>query len=205
MPTIDLARGLRGIAAGMLLLALGACSGIGGNAVVVLPDESGHVGAVVVGEGDKAKVLDSAYATAEVGRGGSLSTRTVQQEDVQRAFGAAMAARPIPPKQFTLLFKLDSEELTPESEATFAALFDDIRRRGTYEVEVVGHTDTLHSQDYNQTLSQQRAEYVRTQLVSRGIAAGSIAAVGRGELDPAVKTPDQTSEPRNRRVEVTVR
>src|SRR5690606_24635318 len=123
----------------------------------------------------------------------------------QRVFGAAFAARPTPPKQFTLLFKLDSEDLTPESEATFTELFADVSRRSAYEVEVVGHTDTLQSQEYNQALSQVRADRVRALLIQRGLAAEAIMATGRGELDPAVRTADQTAEPRNRRVEVTVR
>lgn len=200
-----LGRGVRGAAIGALVLMLGACGGLGGNAIVVLPDESGHVGAVVVGEGSDAQVLDSAYATAEVNRSGKLTTKTAKSEEVQQAFGAAFAARPIPPKRFTLFFKLAKDELTDESEKALSALLTDIKARPTYEVEVVGHTDTQHSEDFNQSLSQQRAEAVRNVLIERGVDAQAISAVGRGELDLAVPTPDETDEPQNRRVEATVR
>lgn len=205
MSLSDLGRGIRHATVVGLLIMLGACGGLGRNAIVVLPDESGHVGTVVVGEGDKAQVLDSAYAAADVSGSGDLTKQTATAEAVQRAFGAAFAARPIPPRRYTLFFKLATDELTAESDSALTTLFADIKARPTYEVEVVGHTDTLHSHEANQALSQQRAEHVRTLLITRGIAADAISAAGRGELDLAVPTPDDTDEPRNRRVEATVR
>jgi OOP family OmpA-OmpF porin len=50
-----------------------------------------------------------------------------------------------------------------------------------------------------------RAEMIRDRLVHDGINPKSISVAGRGSLDQAVKTADQVTEPRNRRVEITVR
>lgn len=94
--------------------------------------------------------------------------------------------------------------MTPASQKLYASVFDDIKRRPVYQVEVVGHTDTLGDKTYNQQLSLRRAEALRAQLVKNGLSMTSISVAGRGSLDLAVKTPDQTSEPRNRRVEITV-
>jgi OOP family OmpA-OmpF porin len=74
-----------------------------------------------------------------------------------------------------------------------------------YEVEVIGHTDTMGTQPHNQQLSRSRAEMIRDRLVQNGINPKSISVAGRGSLDLAVKTADQVTEPRNRRVEITVR
>jgi len=84
-------------------------------------------------------------------------------------------------------------------------VFENIKRRPAYEVEVVGHTDTLGDKTYNQQLSLQRARAIRGQLVRDGLDARTIPTAGRGELDLAVESGDQVSEPRNRRVVITVR
>jgi len=84
-------------------------------------------------------------------------------------------------------------------------VFEDIKRRQAYQVEVIGYTDTLGEQPHNQQLSLKRAASVRDDLVRDGLNANSIAIAGRGELDPALPTGPQVAEPRNRRVEITVR
>jgi outer membrane protein OmpA-like peptidoglycan-associated protein len=80
-----------------------------------------------------------------------------------------------------------------------------IAARPAPELTVAGHTDALGSDQYNDALSLRRAERVRTLLIGRGIAPGSIVAVGRGKREPRVPTPVGVAEPRNRRVEITVR
>jgi outer membrane protein OmpA-like peptidoglycan-associated protein len=57
----------------------------------------------------------------------------------------------------------------------------------------------------NDRLALERAQAVRDMLVQRGLQASFIRAVGRGEREPLVPTPDEQAEPRNRRVEVIVR
>jgi len=84
-------------------------------------------------------------------------------------------------------------------------VFADIKRRSVYEVEVIGHTDTLGTVPHNQQLSMSRAVMIRDRLEHDGINAKSISVAGRGQLDLAVVTADQIAEPRNRRVEITVR
>jgi outer membrane protein OmpA-like peptidoglycan-associated protein len=199
-----LARVGRGLAVALLLL-VGACAQKPGDLFVVLPDENGKVGSIVVGEGSNAKVLDSAYASSEADQAGQLKTGTLQPEEVDRRFGAALAARPVLPKRFTLYFVTDSDNLTDPSKRAFEDVFDDIKQRPSYEIEVVGHTDRVQSTEYNQKLSQQRADVVRNLLLARGIAASAIVTTGRGEFDPAVSTDDNVAEPRNRRVEILVR
>ena len=124
---------------------------------------------------------------------------------MQQVFGSALAAQPILPAHFRLYFLKDSDVLTSASQQQYKDVFEDIKRRPVYQVEVIGYTDTLGQQPYNQQLSLKRAATLREQLVRDGLKPDSIAIAGRGELDPAVPTGPQVAEPRNRRVEITVR
>ena len=74
--------------------------------------------------------------------------------------------------------------------------------RGIASIEIAGHTDAVGPEDYNQRLSEQRAEAVKAYLVERGVAADRISVVGYGELQP--RSTNDTVEGRrlNRRVEI---
>ena len=171
---------------------------------VVLPNADGTSGAITVSDSQKSIVLDKPYAAGEEKRG-SVESTTTDAQQVQQVFGNAMAAEPILPAHFRLYFLKDTDALTPESQQQYRAVFDDIKRRPVYEVEVIGFTDTLGTHEHNQALSLKRAEAIRDRLVHDGLGVNSISVAGRGELDPAVPTGPQVSEPRNRRVEITVR
>jgi outer membrane protein OmpA-like peptidoglycan-associated protein len=71
-------------------------------------------------------------------------------------------------------------------------------------VDVVGHTDTSGSAQYNMGLSERRASVVRDALVSRGVPAASIRTEARGETDLAKPTPNGVREPLNRRSTITI-
>jgi outer membrane protein OmpA-like peptidoglycan-associated protein len=194
---------MRRIALVLTLLVLASCSSRQ-SLFVVLPNPDGSSGAVTIEDGQKSVVLDQPYAAGEV-RGGVAAPVKVDQAQVQQIFGNALAAQPVLPSHFVLYFEKDSDTLTPASQQQYAAVFADIKRRSVYEVEVIGHTDTLGTVPHNQQLSMSRAEMIRDRLVHDGISPKSISVAGRGQLDLAVKTADQVAEPRNRRVEITVR
>src|SRR5262245_6955618 len=187
---------------GTLLLA--ACSTTK-MLVVLLPEESGASGAVTVGEGARAAVLDTPLTAATIDTRGNIDKAAVTQEEVQRTFGEALAAQPPKPLSFTLYFDIASTEVTPESQPTLEALLAEVAKRQAVEVQVTGHTDRVGTDANNDRLSLERAQAVQEMLVQRGLKTNFIRAVGRGEREPLVPTPDEQPEPRNRRVEVIVR
>jgi outer membrane protein OmpA-like peptidoglycan-associated protein len=190
------------IAAGAALL-FGCASR---DLVVVLPESDGHVGAVSVGTGSNEVLLDKAYRAAHPGQGSNPAKAfTVDPARVNRIFGPALAALPAAPRTFRLYFKNDSTELTPESAPKFEQVFADIARRPAPEIVVTGHTDTVGKVEDKDQLSLDRARAVSELFVQRGISRTSITIAGRGDRELAVATNDQVPEPRNRRVEVTVR
>jgi outer membrane protein OmpA-like peptidoglycan-associated protein len=74
----------------------------------------------------------------------------------------------------------------------------------TMVIEIHGHTDSIGSDAYNQTLSEKRAQSAKDYFVSKGISADRLATKGMGEQDPIAtnETPEGRAE--NRRVEFNV-
>jgi outer membrane protein OmpA-like peptidoglycan-associated protein len=171
---------------------------------VVLPGEGGRAGAITVDDGKTVTTLDQPYAAAE-SRAGSSEPVDESRGDISVIFRHAIAAQPILPHHFRLYFILGSNRLTSESAIAYRSVFNDIEQRPVYQVEVIGYTDTLGDLRSNRALSLSRATAVRAALVRDGIDRAAISVVGRGELDLLVPTPNHVAEPRNRRVEITVR
>jgi outer membrane protein OmpA-like peptidoglycan-associated protein len=173
--------------------------------VVLLPGSSGNVGAVVVQEGGREVVLNTAYASAHTGAGGQLEPGQATPDEVRAVFADALAAEPPRPVTFILYFVEGTDQFTPESQALVDQVLLAIASRPAPELTVAGHTDAVGTDQYNDALSLRRAERVRSLLITRGIAPDSIRAIGRGKRELRVSTPDGVAEPRNRRVEITVR
>ena len=189
------------IAPGLGLALLAGCASK--NLVVVIPDSAdGHIGAVVVEANGSKTVLNTAYAAATPGSG---KQETSSAEQVGRIFGTALAAQPTAPKIFILYFINDSDQLTPDSKMAFEEVFLEAKRRKAAEVVVTGHTDTMGEPAYNDTLSLQRAKAVSKLFVTGGLAPDAVSVAGRGERELLVKTGVNVPEPKNRRVEITVR
>ena len=99
-------------------------------------------------------------------------------------------------------FGSNSSALTPEASAQLAQL-EIALNSATLSKDrfiVAGHTDAKGSAQYNKQLSQRRAEAVKGYLVSKGIDANRLDAVGYGSEHPLA--PDRPEDPSNRRVEI---
>jgi outer membrane protein OmpA-like peptidoglycan-associated protein len=175
--------------------------------VVLLPDsDSGITGAAGVsnrtGSADLTRARDSVLT---IGAQTPGPVTTMSEADVQRVFGAALAAIPPPARHFTLYFRFQSNELTDESRALVPEILNLVQQRSIPEVLVVGHTDTMGAPKANLDLGMNRAATVRAFLVQAGLDPATVEVTSHGETDLLVKTPDETPEPRNRRVEIAVR
>jgi outer membrane protein OmpA-like peptidoglycan-associated protein len=211
--------GVIGLVVGATMLAVvsGACR-IGGPAppgqslVVLLPDpDAGLTGRAVVsslrapngpGAVDLAAPRD---ATRVATNRAPTPPATMDAAEVQRIFGDTLSALPPASQHFNLYFLFDSDELTAESQALFPAILEAIRARPAPDLGIVGHTDTLGSSATNYQLGLRRAMAVRNLLVPAGFDPAFVEVASHGEADLLVPTRDETPEPRNRRVEITVR
>ncbi len=168
-------------------------------------------GAVPAGAQQPAPAPAAPGAASDVGRIiESLDPRTrgiivPPSQGTQDGGTAARTQDGLPSVSITVNFPTNSARLTAAAEAALAPLGEALASPvlGGYRFRVEGHTDTVGSAASNQRLSERRAAAVRDHLVRRfGIAPGRLQAVGLGETQPAVPTPDGRSEPRNRRVQV---
>jgi len=158
-----------------------------------------------VERGGETAILNQAYASSRIVSGSGPQAQRLTESDVRREFGSLLAALPGRPKSFLLYFLEGKDEFTPESQVELERMLSELRQRGAPDVVVIGHTDRVGNLQSNDRLSLQRAERVRTELVKLGIAESRIQIAGRGEREPLVPTADEVSEPRNRRVEISVR
>jgi outer membrane protein OmpA-like peptidoglycan-associated protein len=198
-------RRLAGLAALALLVLAGCAKPARDDLYVLMPGPEGKIGALSVESGGKQAVLDQPYAAARVRGSGQVEAGAVTEQEARQAFGPALAAQPGRPASFVLYFLENRDELTPDSQQMLGRALDEIARRLAPEIVVIGHTDRVGPVPYNDTLSLRRAERVRDELVKVGIAADRIRVEGRGEREPLVATADEVPEPRNRRVEISVR
>jgi outer membrane protein OmpA-like peptidoglycan-associated protein len=197
----DSRRALRCLLAALVALLTGCAAH---ERIVLLPERDGRPTSVVVKQGDRETVLDRPYAAAAL----SLADPwrySATPEEVQSTFGAALAAQPTRAAHFTLYFIEGSDDLTEDSKQILESMFADLAKRAVPDVLVVGHTDAVGSDQYNDALATKRAQAVRSALIGRGIPAEDVVAIGRGKRELLVPTPDGYAEPRNRRVEIVVR
>ena len=130
---------------------------------------------------------------------------TLSEADVNRIFGDALSALPPPLQHFTLFFRFESDELTDESRALLGKVVSAVRGRAAPDIAIVGHTDTKGTSSANFQLGLKRSTAVRALLVAAGLDPSVVEVTSHGEADLLIQTADETAEPRNRRVEISVR
>jgi outer membrane protein OmpA-like peptidoglycan-associated protein len=104
-----------------------------------------------------------------------------------------------------VFFDYNKSELKTESRPDLNRAIAFLRDNPSINVEIAGHTDSVGTPGYNQTLSQERAEAVRKYVVDGGISAGRLKAVGYGETQPIADNGTEEGMARNRRVEMRVK
>jgi len=204
---------MRLVAAALFLAAIAGCAEAPpkpkalapAEMVAVVPGPTGHVGAVVVRARDGERVLDQAFVAHRVKSDGSTETVAVTRESVHAIFAETVNALPGRPATFTLYFLEGKDEFTPASKAELDKVFGELRRRPAPDILVIGHTDTVGTLAFNDKLSLARADRVRDMLVGLGMDRERIQSAGRGKRELLVPTDDNVAEPRNRRVEISVR
>ena len=192
------------IASGALWLALGGCSPT--TRIVLLPDPDGTVGQVEVASAEGSRVLSEAYTQADVAAGKAPSPiRKTSAAAVQADFKTALEMRPEAAATFLLYFEQGTSDLTEASRQRLPEIFATIKNRQSNDISVIGHTDRAGQDDYNYRLALDRARQVAQLLTAQGADPAALAVTSHGETNPIVETADGVDEPRNRRVEITIR
>ena len=103
-----------------------------------------------------------------------------------------------------VLFDFNQHTLRPGAREKLAKISGIVLAHPGLRLEVEGHTDSIGTDDYNQNLSEKRAEATRNFLVQQGVAANTIASRGLGKTQPVATNDTAEGRQRNRRVELVV-
>jgi outer membrane protein OmpA-like peptidoglycan-associated protein len=103
-----------------------------------------------------------------------------------------------------LKFEFDKAELRPQDRELLSRIAGILLTAPEYTVVVSGHTDDVGTDDYNQKLSERRAQAVRDYLVSAGLPPGILTVEGHGKSVPLVPGASDAARAKNRRVELGI-
>jgi len=175
------------------------------STVILLPDEDGNVGEVSITNNNDTQTITTAYAAVQAkGSDSKLALKTVDEKDIQERYQSTIAATPHQVTNYILYFESGSSVLTSTSVEKIPSILDDIRSRKVYEAYVVGHTDTVGSNDANHNLGLQRANIVKDIFKQQFSYQGEILVTSQGEGSLLIPTEDNIDEPKNRRVEIEI-
>ena len=111
-----------------------------------------------------------------------------------------------------IITKLKGDILFPSGQSTLRGpaltninkISDIVKKYPENKMTIVGHTDSTGSDTLNQTLSEQRAQAVKMQMVNRGVPSNAIQVVGMGESQPIANNDTPSGRSQNRRVELQI-
>ncbi|MFK7956055.1 MAG: OmpA family protein [Lysobacterales bacterium] len=147
----------------------------------------------------QAKEADLARQEAEVA--------SAAAESLRRQLNNLQARETSRGLMFTLgdvLFENAESSLKPASLANLDRLVGFLQQYADRTVSIEGHTDSVGSDEFNLTLSQSRADSVRSALIERGLSADKLQAVGLGEEFPVAGNDTEVGRRQNRRVEIII-
>jgi outer membrane protein OmpA-like peptidoglycan-associated protein len=164
--------------------AIGRANGSTAKGAIIGAAVGGTVGAIIGHQMDQqAKELQQNIPGATVERVG---------EGIQVTFESG------------LLFDFNSDAVKPTAAQNLDNLAASLDKYPGSNLLIVGHTDAVGSDDYNQALSERRARSTALYLANRGVATSRLQTVGRGETEPVGSNDTEDGRAKNRRVEVAI-
>ncbi len=164
--------------------AVGKAAGGTAEGAIIGAVVGGTAGAIIGRRMDtKAEELDEELENAEVERVG---------EGIKVTFDSG------------ILFDFDSDALREEARTNLSEFAESMKEFEETNILIVGHTDAKGPEEYNQDLSDRRAESATNYLIERGMDANRITSVGQGETEPVASNETEEGRQENRRVEVAI-
>jgi outer membrane protein OmpA-like peptidoglycan-associated protein len=169
---------------------------------------AGAAAAVLKGKREADEILAGAAIGAVVG-GGIGAYMDAQQEKLARIPGTSVERvgedTLLVHFDSDVLFSVNSASLDSDGRTTLEDVAGVLEQYPKTAVVVQGHTDSTGSEEHNQQLSDRRASSVRGYLVSRGVDADRVAAVGMGEDYPVASNDSESGRQENRRVDILLK
>ncbi|WP_316929514.1 OmpA family protein [Arcticibacter svalbardensis] len=103
-----------------------------------------------------------------------------------------------------ILFDFNKSDLKSAGVTNVASLASTMQNNPETNIMVIGHTDNVGSDSYNNSLSERRAQSVKSLAISNGISASRITISGKGKAEPIADNTTETGRAQNRRVEIVI-
>jgi outer membrane protein OmpA-like peptidoglycan-associated protein len=155
--------------------------------------------------------IDTAQARDEIEKGTlerqqvQLEARTREADRVQQELRDLQAKQTDRGMVLTLgdvLFDTGKATLKPGAYSTIDRLAQVLNSSHNSRVVIEGHTDSVGSEEMNQSLSEQRAQAVQSALMQRGVSGSQVRSLGKGETTPVAGNDTASGRQANRRVEL---
>ncbi|HHB94693.1 MAG TPA: OmpA family protein [Campylobacterales bacterium] len=131
--------------------------------------------------------------------------KKMSKEEMQKRFQDVIASVPTKPLSYMLYFKSNSLDLTEKSKKILNIALKSIQNRSPCMVDIIGHTDTMGSNEQNIKVSLKRAKYISSIIKKMNIKVEALSTKGYGEEDLLVKTADNIAQEKNRAVEIFIK
>jgi outer membrane protein OmpA-like peptidoglycan-associated protein len=146
----------------------------------------------------------AAIAAKQQAEGDAQALRQRLKDQLNVILATRDTARGLIVNMSDVLFDFNQSTLKPGAREKLAKISGVLLAYPTLHLSVEGHTDSIGTDEYNQTLSEKRAGAVRDYLTSNGINPANVAAVGMGKADPVASNDTAVGRQQNRRVEMVV-
>jgi len=163
-----------------------------GNKAVIIGAVGGGIAGGLVGNYMDSQKKDLEKVLAPEMGSGAINLQKMEQHRLRISMTSATA------------FEVNSTQIKRGFNSTMDKIAKVLNKYGKTELLIVGHTDSTGSEQYNQTLSENRAQSVYQYLQARGVIHQRLSAYGRGELEPIASNATAGGRTQNRRVEIIV-
>ena len=197
------------------ILNLAVVAGLG-LSIPTYAHEAGKANEAVVGDASGHCVTDASGTNVRTSawsddKAGTACGATAAADPAPAAAAPAPAPAATPVSETTTLsaaalFDFDKDTIKAEARPQLDAIADRVRGLDSVEsVSIVGHTDSVGSDAYNENLSMRRANAVKNYLLDKGVDAGVMNTAGMGESKPVADNGSREGRAQNRRVEITLK
>lgn len=174
--------------------------------ITLLPEKDGKVGVISLKD-DKGveHTIDEAYKSLEVSDDGSIKDTIASQKEIESKYDELLKAIPDKPKNYYFFFDSGSASLKDSQIKEIKKVADFIIANNIQRVLSIGHSDSTGSDEINEKVSRQRAKAIEEVLLLEGVDPKLIEIKYYGDANPLVKTKENESNAKNRRVEIVLK
>lgn len=196
--------------AGLILFSMGCASMSKSQKGAAIGGAAGAVVGGVIGKAAGSTVVGVIVGAAIGGAAGAYIGKYMdrQAQEIEQEVEGAEVNRVAEGIQLTfkssLLFDIDKATLRPESQISLTDLAEIFNEYPDTDILIEGHTDSTGSDEYNLTLSRQRAQSVANYLAQKNVFPTRFTIMGYGESQPIATNDTVQGRAQNRRVELGI-